>query len=242
MRVLALAGLSTALFGTAAAEIESEFHVGYSSDYIFRGHDAGGDLFEFGLDFAGTGALCSLGDLDWSAGIWYASFDYNNSSMNSSQNELDVYAEVSKSLNEMFSVAVGITNYSYFGNGNAGGTNDDIEPYLAIGVTLPQGIELGAAANFDGADNYNHDLYYEFTATYEHVLGPNLTAALDVVLGVFDDSNVNANDDSDIFYGASLSLSQAVSDSITITPYVGVTFSDNLGDFFFGGLSAGFGF
>lgn len=241
MRVLALAGLSTTLFGTAVAEIESEFHVGYSSDYIFRGADAGGDLFEFGLDFAGSGAVGGLGDLDWSAGVWYASFDQNSGGLNSSVNELDIYGEVSKSLNDIFSVAVGITNYSYFGNGAPGGTNDDIEPYVALGADF-YGISWGAAAHFDGADNYVHDVYYEFTASYDHQLCPNATLGLQAVLGVFDDSNAVPGDDSDVYFGGTVSVSYAVSDSITVTPHASVTFSDNLGDFFFGGVSVGFGF
>ncbi|MFM1557741.1 MAG: hypothetical protein ACKJSK_00430, partial [Roseibacillus sp.] len=80
------------LIAPAVAEIESEFHVGYSSDYIFRGTNNttsnDDDLYEFGLDFAGSGTVPGLGDVDWSAGLWYASFG---------SNELDVYGEVSKS-------------------------------------------------------------------------------------------------------------------------------------------------
>ena len=241
MRVLALAGLSTTLLGTAVAEIESEFHVGYSSDYIFRGADLGGDLYEFGLDFAGSGDVQGLGAFDWSAGVWYASIDANGGAANSSTNELDVYGGVSKSLNDMFAVAVGITNYSYFGNGAAGGTNDDIEPYVSIGAEVA-GISLGAAAHFDGANNYAHDLYYEFTASYERELGENLSGGIELVLGYFDDSNAVPGDDSDVFFGGTASLSYAVSDNITVSPYASLTFSDNLGDHFFGGVSVGFGF
>ena len=106
-----------------ASGIEAEFHVGYSSDYIFRGANQGGDLYEFGLDFAGSGDLVGLGAVDLSAGVWYGSAG--------AADELDVYAEVSKSLNEMLAVAVGITNYSYFGDGD-----NDIEPYISIGTTV----------------------------------------------------------------------------------------------------------
>lgn len=238
-RVLAFAGLSITLLGTAVAEIESEFHVGYSSDYIFRGAPLGGDLYEFGFDFAGSGDIQGIGALDWSAGIWYASFENDSAVLNSSNNELDVYGEVSKSF-DFFSVAAGITNYSYFGNGAAGGTNDDIEPYLALGAEY-MGISFGAAAYFDGADNYGHDLYYEFTAGYETEISEQLSAGVELVLGYFDES-VLAGDDEDIYFGATGSLSYAVTDNISVSPYVAVTTSDNLGDYFFGGVSVGFGF
>ncbi|MFP6880164.1 MAG: hypothetical protein VCA34_04405, partial [Roseibacillus sp.] len=58
----------------AASGVEANFHVGYSSDYIFRGVNNGPDLFEFGLDFGGSGSAPVLGDVDWSAGLWYGSF------------------------------------------------------------------------------------------------------------------------------------------------------------------------
>jgi uncharacterized protein (TIGR02001 family) len=228
MRVLALAGLSMTLIAPAVAEIESEFHVGYSSDYIFRGSNQSGDndLYEFGLDFAGSGTAPVLGDVDWSAGVWYASFG---------SNELDVYGEVSKSLNDMLAVAVGITNYSYFG-----GNDDDIEPYISIGATVGE-ISLGAAAHYDESDTKDHDVYYEFTAGYERDLGENLNGAVELVLGWFDESAAGSDDD-DVFYGGTVSLSYAASENITVTPHASVTFSENLGDHFFGGVSVGFGF
>ena len=69
---MGLAGLSVAMLGASAnAEIESEFTVGYHTDYIFRGFDIGEDMMDFALDFAGTG-YC---DFDWAAGVWFATFD-----------------------------------------------------------------------------------------------------------------------------------------------------------------------
>jgi hypothetical protein len=210
-----------------ASGIEADFHVGYSSDYIFRGANQGGDLYEFGLDFAGSGDLVGLGAVDLSAGIWYGSAG--------AADELDVYGEVSKSLNEMLAVAVGITNYSYFGDGD-----NDIEPYISIGTTVGE-ISLGAAAHYDESDSQDHELYYEFTAGYERDLGENLSGAVELVLGWFDDTATDDADD-DVFYGGTVSLSYAASGNITVTPHASVTFSENLGDYFFGGVSVGFGF
>ena len=233
-RVLVLTGLSLALLGTASADIESSFDAGYTSDYIFRGGDVGNNLFDLSLDFSGSGEVGGLGALDWSAGIWLSTFSVSGSASN---NELDIYGEVSKSLNDMFSVAAGITNYTYFGNGGA--AEDDIEPYLSIGANIGV-ISLGAAAHYDGANNYGHDLYWEFTAAYEReVCDEQATLGLQATVGVFDDS---VDGDADVFFGGTVALKYAVSDNVTVTPHVNVTFSEDLGDHFFGGVNVGFGF
>ncbi len=245
IRVLALAGLSTTLLGTANAEIESEFHAGWSSDYIFRGQDFGPNLFEFGLDFAGSGDLGSLGALDWSAGIWYGTFGTGGTS----NNELDIYGEVSKSLNDMFSVAVGITNYSYFGQGvNAANLRDDIEPYVALGAELGEtGLSVGAALYWEIGSSAigpppTSDLYYEFTLAYERELMENVSGGIELLLGVFDDPVVVGQTDSTVYFGGTASISVSVTEDVTVSPFLSATFSDDLPDNFYGGVSVGFGF
>ena len=224
MRVLVLAGLSTSLLGNAVAEIESDFSAGYTSDYIFRGGDNGTNLFDVTLEFSGSGNLGALGDLDWTAGIWYASYSATGGGSN---NELDLYSEVSKSLNDMLDVAVGVTNYSYFGNDDS---DDDIEPYVSLSTAMGE-IALGVTAYYDeGLD----DWYYEGSAAYERALCDRSTLGLAAVVGWADDS--------DGFVGGTASLSYAVSDDITVTPHVSATFSDDLGDHTFGGVSVSFSF
>lgn len=230
------------LLNTAVAEIESEFSAGYTTDYIFRGGDVGPHLFDVTLAFSGSGDVGGLGELDWTAGIWYGSFSNDTGAVDSSNNELDLFGEVSKSINDMFNIAVGVTNYSYFGNAGGGvSADDDIEPYVALGAEVGE-ISLGAAAHYDGSNNYRHDWYFEFTAAYERELCDKCTLGLEVVLGWFDESNAVPTDDSDIFVGGTASLSYAVSDNITVTPHISASYSDNLGDFVFGGVSVGFGF
>lgn len=242
MRILALAGLSTTLLGTAGAEIESEFSAGYTTDYIFRGGDVGPHLFDVTLAFSGSGEVGGLGELDWTAGIWYASFSNDTGATDASNNELDIFGEASKSISDAFAVAVGITNYSYFGNAGGGvSADDDIEPYVSLRADV-QDISLAATAYYDGANNYRHDFYFEFTASWEKEVCQNTTVGLEAILGWFDESNAVPADDSDIFFGGAASVSYAVSDNITVTPHVSATFSDNLGDYVFGGVSVGFGF
>ncbi len=233
MRVLALAGLSTTLLGTAVADIESSFTAGYSSDYIFRGGDVGNNLFDATLDFSGSGAAGALGDLEWNAGFWLGTFSVSGPGSN---NELDLYGSVTKSLNEMFSVTAGITNFTYFGNGGA--AEDDIEPWVGIGADV-YGISLSAAAHYDGANNYAHELYWEFKASYEQELCAGVTGRLTGLLGLFDDG---ADGDEDLYLQGIAAIDYAVSENITVTGHATVSFSDDLGDHFFGGGSVSFGF
>lgn len=223
----------------ASSGIDADFHVGYSSDYIFRGHDVGPNLFEFGLDFSGSGDVAGLGAFDWSAGVWYGSFSNDMYDYDEANNELDVYAEISKSINDMFSVGVGVVNFSYFGNGSA--VDDDIDPYVTLGAEVA-GIDLGATAYYDGANNYTHDWYLEFSATYERELAANLSGGLGLTVGFFDESDVDSSEDNDLYIAATASASYAVSENISVSPYLTAKWSDNLGDHLYGGVLVGFAF
>ena len=226
MRVLALAGLSTALLGTANADIESSIGVGYSSDYVFRGNNNGADLFDASIDVSGSGDLGGISGLDWSAGLWLASFEGGN--------ELDIYGSVSQCLSDTLTVSVGVTSYSYFGGGGGNAAND-LEPYVSLGTSLG-GISLGVGAYYDESDNYDHDIYWEITAGHEIDLGGNMSLGISGVIGHFDDGAV------DTFYGVSAGLSIAVSDSITVTPHISHTVDGASGDETVTGVSVGFAF
>ena len=63
-RILAIAGLSTALLGTANAEIESSASAGYHTDYIYRGINLGEDVVDFSLGFSGSSG-CGV----WNLGL-----------------------------------------------------------------------------------------------------------------------------------------------------------------------------
>ncbi|MBL50022.1 MAG: hypothetical protein CMP28_13890 [Roseibacillus sp.] len=228
-RILALTGLSVSLLGTAAADIETSIGAGYTSEYVFRGTNNGDDLFDLTLKVSGDGNLGGVGDLGWSAGLWLASFD---GAANANSNELNIYGEVSKSLSDTMSVAVGVTNYSYFGGGNA---PDDIEPYVSLGTELA-GLSLGAAAYFDASDNLAHDTYYELSVAHEMELGGMGTLGLSAVLGHFDDGLI------DTYYRLTASLGIAVSDSITVTPHISHVIDGLNDDETYGGVSVGFKF
>ncbi len=200
-------------FGQAQAEIESEFHVGYNSDYIFRGVDGGQDAFEYGLDFAGS-SDCGL---DWSAGIWSISPDGEDGNVD----ELDIYASVSKDLG-VGSVAVGFTAYTYDGAGaNNAQQGDDSEVYIGFS-TQQAGVDLGLTV-FYGTDGILQDqVLLEGTIGYAIEVSEKLTANLGIAYGyILDEGKAGySNDDGEVYASATISFDYALSDDITFSPYV----------------------
>ena len=198
-----LAITSGLFLGQAQAEIESEFHVGYNSDYIYRGVELGEDAYEYGLDFAGS-SDCGL---DWSAGIWSISPDNEDGNVD----ELDIYASVSKDLG-IGSVAAGFTVYTYDGGG------DDAEVYLGFS-TQQAGLDLGLTVFF-GTDGAMQDaVLLEGSIGYSFEVSSKTTANIGIAYGyLLDEGNFAA--DGELYASASISLDYAVSDSITFSPYV----------------------
>ena len=198
-----LAITSGLFLGQAQAEIESEFHVGYNSDYIYRGAELGEDAYEYGLDFAGS-SDCGL---DWSAGIWSISPDNEDGNVD----ELDIYASVSKDLG-IGSVAAGFTVYTYDGGG------DDAEVYLGFS-TQQAGLDLGLTVFF-GTDGAMQDaVLLEGSIGYSFEVSSKTTANIGIAYGyLLDEGNFAA--DGELYASASISLDYAVSDSITFSPYV----------------------
>ena len=198
-----LAITSGLFFGQAQAEIESEFHVGYNSDYIYRGAELGEDAYDYGLDFAGS-SDCGL---DWSAGIWSISPD------GGSDDELDIYASVGKDLG-IGSIAAGFTVYTY----DAANTADDAEVFLGFS-TQQAGLDLGLTVFFGTAGALEDAVLLEGSIGYSFELSSKTTANIGIVYGYLLDEGAFA-DDGELYASASISLDYAVSDSITFSPYV----------------------
>ena len=204
--------ITSGLFlGQAQAEIESEFHVGYNSEYIYRGVELGKDAYEYGLDFAGS---CDCG-LDWSAGIWSISPDGEGDTNN--VDELDIYASVSKDLG-IGSVTAGFTAYTYEGGS---GNDDDAEVYLGLS-TQQAGLDMGLTV-FYGTDGALDDQFLlEGTLGFSHELGDGLTANVGIAYGyVYDTGDSGyARDAGSVYASATVSFDYTVSGDITFSPYV----------------------
>lgn len=146
----ALAGTETAPTApapVAQSSLEGEIHVGYNTSYIWRGFDLGNDMVEAGVDMAydfGNG-------LNISAGAWYASFD-SNRTLSGGDDELDLYAEVSKD----FGFATAFVGYIYYMNNphsyailNPFPDDDQQEVYFGLSRELFWGVEGSLAYYWD---------------------------------------------------------------------------------------------
>jgi hypothetical protein len=224
-RITALAGLSTALLGTANADIESSASVGYNTDYVYRGANLGEDLVDFSLGFSGSTDVA-----DWSIGLWHGSWD-------GAVDETQVHATVSKCISDALTVKAGIVNHSNTGGGLF--VEDRLEAVVGASTNL-SGIELSAAAYFNAADDdYTHDVYYEVGAGYSQELGASLTGSIGAKLGVWDSDPLGGAADDVTFVAITGALSYAASDSITLNAYITHSISDDweLDDETFGGAS-----
>ena len=207
-----LAGLAAAGDDPAPAapssDLDGSFGVGYTNEYVFRGVNRGDDLFAASIGVAGSGSALGL-DLDLSAGLELLSWTAARGG-----NEMRINMEASQSLGS-FDLAVGVTNYSHFGNSAHA---DNLEPYVALSTEMA-GLDVGIGVH-DTEDV--SDPYIEITAGRSVDLG-GLGLCVQGVIGT-------VNEFDDTFYGVSVCLPIAASDSITVAPHVYAIFGDTASD------------
>ena len=175
----ASAGTTTTPTAPASAPetgVEYEMHVGYSSEYLFRGVDLGDDLTEFGLDVASEYEGWGM-----SAGMWATAFDSSSSiygnTGNDIDNEVDFYGEVSRDLGFM-TAAVG---YIYYWNLGSLGV-DDQEVYFQASrdfgwATTSLTYYWDICENFGGNNGYTElalSRSFELSPCFTLNLGTNI--------------------------------------------------------------------
>ncbi|MDB4259769.1 TorF family putative porin [Akkermansiaceae bacterium] len=221
---------SALALGSAQAEIESSFHVGYSTDYVWRGlnqaDDSKNGLYEYGLDFTGD---CNCG-ATWNAGIWQADFG-------DGAEELNIYAGMSKEFGAV-ELSLGLIRYDY-GNGN---DVDTTELFLGAGTDLG-GLDLSAAIYYD-VDRADAEMFGELSLGKSFDVGG---ATLEVAANFGTTLDAGTGDDY-VTYGLSASLSKELGDNLTGSLYVagetteGKDRDDVDGDDLYGGISLSYGF
>ncbi len=170
------------------SSIEYELHVGYTSEYLWRGIDLGDDLAEAGFDVA-----TEWNNVGLSAGVWYANFDepakgfgdgvhdyYGESGIN----EIDLYTEASYD----FGFAKAAVGYIYYYN-----DGDDLRDYAFGPLDDAQEIYFALSRDFgwaetsftyfwdvSGADNNG---YSELALTRSFELTPCLALNLGTNVG-----------------------------------------------------------
>ncbi len=236
---IAAAAFATAGFAQAETKIDTEFHVGYNTEYVWRGQALGADATEYGFDLSGA---CDCG-LDWSAGIWYIN------PADTIDHELDIYAGISKDLG-FGTLGFGFIHYdTQVTSVNAAGASttadaDTTELYLSYSAEVG-GINLGAAVYYDiqGADATT---WGEISADYSQELTESATATIGLNAGTTLDSQ---GGDGYTTVGASISVDFAISEDLTLSTYVAGELTSNEasggvaeGDELFGGASLAFSF
>ena len=207
----------------AAEDIGAEVSVGYDTDYMFRGVNLGQDLL-----WSDVNVSTSLSDgLDLGVGAWYA-----NVADDAGNDELDIYAGLSTSMGDM-SVELGATYYYY------------PDPTAGEG-TLEFGIGLGTSA---GPIDLSLGLYYDIdleAAYYE--VGAATSFDLTDTMAV-DVGGAIGNADGDTLTALTFTIGVPItlSDSASLSPYVGVNiplddYEDEFGDDIYSGLSLTVGF
>lgn len=225
---------AVALSSLAYAEVEVGAYGGYHSKYVFRGFDLGGSdpMVDFGLDIGGS---CDCG-LDWYLGTWYAATE------SAATDEFDVFAGVTKDLG-FGSVDLGYVNYSYMDTG----IPSDGEIYLGLSTGY-QGFDLGLTTSFGVQGIWKNVTTIEGSVGYGYDVSDQLSLGVSVVGGYFAGQ---AGMDGIAYGSATLSGDYALSDSITLSPYVtyvetaeeyNVFGNTGNGDGFHGGISLSFGF
>ena len=207
----------------AAEDIGAEVSVGYDTDYMFRGVNLGQDLL-----WSDVNVSTSLSDgRDLGVGAWYA-----NVADDAGNDELDIYAGLSTSMGDM-SVDLGATYYYY------------PDPIAGEG-TLEFGIGLGTSA---GPIDLSLGLYYDIdleAAYYE--VGAATSFDLTDTMAV-DVGGAIGNADGDTLTALTFTIGVPItlSDSASLSPYVGVNiplddYEDEFGDDIYSGLSLTVGF
>ena len=207
----------------AAEDIGAEVSVGYDTDYMFRGVNLGQDLL-----WSDVNVSTSLSDgLDLGVGAWYA-----NVADDAGNDELDIYAGLSTSMGDM-SVDLGATYYYY------------PDPTAGEG-TLEFGIGLGTSA---GPIDLSLGLYYDIDLEAAHYeVGAATSFDLTDTMAV-DVGGAIGNADGDTLTALTFTIGVPItlSDSASLSPYVGVNiplddYEDAFGDDIYSGLSLTVGF
>jgi hypothetical protein len=198
--------------GNASAEVEYTLGTGYTSEYIFRGENLGGDLVE-----ASATATTEWNGFGWTAGAWYGSYDKNDGRGfdedggafdESDVDELDLFGEVSRDLG----FATAAIGYIYYMN----------EPYTeedAQEVYVKFSRDLGFANAYaayywelEGGSDYGD--YSEIGLSRGFELNQCLTLNLATNIGYM------WADDQDTSWTTKASLDWGFAESAKLSPFV----------------------
>lgn len=200
---------AAALTSIAAAEVSASATAGIHSRYFFRGIDftlGENDFADFGFDVSGT----AYSGFDWYAGIW------NGRVANQADgyNETDVYFGASKEF-ALGTLDLGYITYTY-----DDGTQNDSEVYVGLSSSYA-GIDFSSTTSIGTGGLWKNGVFQEFTSGYGIELHETTSVYFEVSAGfAFGEAGYSRDVDGLATYSASLSVDHALSDSLTVSPYI----------------------
>ena len=203
------AGNATATSDTHATEVpvtpaesaaEFVIHTCYSSGYLWRGLDLGNDLSEAGLDVSTTWNGIGL-----SAGAWFGNFTYAGRS----QDELDLYGEISKDLGPVKG-SIGYTAYTY------PGSSSQTAQEIYFGLSHDFSFATASLKYYWGIVGDN-DGYSEFGLTRSFTLSPCLDLNLETNIGYLVEHGVATA------WTNKVSLDWGFAEHAKLSPYVALS-------------------
>jgi len=194
---------TTAPTQTAAAcdaGFDGNIHIGYNTDYIFRGTDQGNDMVEAGLDLSKD-----FGGFSLSGGLWHASI---NDSVVGDYDELDLYAEASKD----FGFATAYIGYIWYHYQGTDEIDDAQELYFGLSRDLGWGINASLTYYWDvETDNQGYtELGLEKSIEFTPCISLDLGSKLAYLVEEGDFSH----------WTTSAALNFKIKETFTISPYV----------------------
>lgn len=216
-----LRNLSIAILGTlvlltgiassavAAIEVEGDVYAGYSSMYLWRGFDLSDSepVVQGGMDVSFKGFTLS----------YWSNLDLNTGELN----ETDYTIDYSFDPSEMVSVSVGNIFYAL------DGAKDTNELYLGLSLNTILAPSLTVYYDYDEATEAG--LFYTFSISHDLKLSDAAALNLSALVSYNQESDYAVGNYDDWHnYELSAAVDYAVTDQISISPYV--TYSDSLSD------------
>lgn len=210
-RLIALTGAVASLTGGAAAEFGGEMHVGYATQYIFRGQDLGNKLFYGGFDGTYSG-LFGMKQLSANAGFWAGTFDFSPAGGPDIDSEIDLYG----SLGYDFGKVQAEVGYTYYWFPDPDGT-DSQEAFFSLSSFCEACKVYFALTYFQDIANQDNGGYLEATAARSFALGEKFAVEVELLAAYLIEEGEFSH------LGATVALPFQLNEVFTISPYVAAT-------------------
>jgi hypothetical protein len=198
---------------------KGDIHIGYNSDYIFRGTDLGDDMTEAGIDLS-----YEAFGLNFSGGLWYASIEDSAlgnlvpfASIPDHYSELDTYVEVSKD----FGFATAYVGYIWY---HYQDTEFQVGPFAGKLIDDAQEVYFGLSRELfwgvKGSLTYYWDIETDNQGYSEAGLEKNIEFTPCISLDLGSKLGYLAEEGELSHWTTSATLNFKVKDTFTISPYI----------------------